>query len=832
MIQSFAALACVVLFGCGGESSNTVGSRPTSSRLAAVSVAADNVTFSGPRVSYDIAASPGGHTVTDTVNTDGTTNIGPAIRELRFADVRVNLPIRAQAQTIAPTDLKILTELYLAFFNRVPEADGLAFWIDSFRNGRSIDLIADDFYAAGIQYSDLSGYSNSMTSEEFVRVIYKNVLGRSGSTAPPAQDVQFWVSELDSGRATKGQLVRTMLNSAHTFTGDPTWGWVATLLDNKYAVAHLFAIDLGLNYLTSEESIRKTMAIAAAVTPADMTTAMALIPVKNPTQAQLTPPSGSGSTVTATVAPTVPAAAKNAVVSVHSFSGDSVPGSQIAKAPDGTVPALFAADSQGQPLLFAFRSEDGALDATSTAIAMVSVALDLMELPPQITVAQFNQAVKGTPSYAALEAAIVESLNQAKSPIDSDKVFDLVFAVAKDVVPSLDALIKPVTLRPVLVKPPLPVTMLEPEYSIEVGDEFIWMNDVNGGVNVFNRTFLSWQLRSKTPQGQILDEKIAPPLEANVLQLFGSYLSSASINNLVGSGPEFWVTLEQTAQTKELNLVEATRRYMFAFLAVMTTVKQKDAAACVNQLAQSLVNDKLFPAMQSQTGEAAAEYFNTILPSFNQSTIEDLGQCLRGAKIELSPKAGSLFSAIWRKFNVLVLARDVAAAAGPVRQLFRYWNFPAETFIVCKANGVITGICPSPPPLPPTPSPQPPAPPTVPVASTGSCTTPTFNSITVEPSIFPDHVEVILNVGCLGDAQRWLRADTVETFGPVGYFNFTWDIKDRSVGPMLGYPNEPNQRIEWKTYEKFAPDGTPTTLNLSLTMYMPDGSRITHTTGW
>ena len=56
-----------------------------------------------------------------------------------------------------------------------------------------------------------------MSNEEFVRIIYKNVLGRSGATAPPDEDVNYWAGNIKSGAVSKGQLVGTMLNSAHTF---------------------------------------------------------------------------------------------------------------------------------------------------------------------------------------------------------------------------------------------------------------------------------------------------------------------------------------------------------------------------------------------------------------------------------------------------------------------------------------------------------------------------------------------------------------------------------------------------------------------------------------
>jgi len=75
------------------------------------------------------------------------------------------------------------------------------------------------------------------------------------------------------------KLVTNILDSAHTFKGDKTWGWVADLLDNKIVVAKKFSIDMGLNYNTPEESITKGMAIASAITATDTSAAVTLIGV-------------------------------------------------------------------------------------------------------------------------------------------------------------------------------------------------------------------------------------------------------------------------------------------------------------------------------------------------------------------------------------------------------------------------------------------------------------------------------------------------------------------------------------------------------------------------
>ncbi|KRB79180.1 hypothetical protein ASE07_05765 [Noviherbaspirillum sp. Root189] len=274
----FAAL----LTACGGSEQTSASA--TRSSFAPATVVENTAVFTGNRRNYTIIKAATGYTVIDNTGADGTSNLGAGINLFKFADITVDPEIGAKSLTLPPAQLKILTELYIAFFNRIPEAEGLNYWMDQVKAGQSISQIADTFFNAAIQYTALTGYSPGMSNADFVRVIYKNVLGRSGATAPPEEDVQFWVGELTSGRATKGTLVRSMLDSAHTFVGDPTWGFVPSLLDNKFTVGHYFAVQQGMSFNTPEESIQKTMDIAAAVTPTDTVAAINLIPVAPGTQ--------------------------------------------------------------------------------------------------------------------------------------------------------------------------------------------------------------------------------------------------------------------------------------------------------------------------------------------------------------------------------------------------------------------------------------------------------------------------------------------------------------------------------------------------------------------
>ena len=220
-------------------------------------------------------------TIQDKSGATGTDTIS-AVEKIQFDDVTVNLRVQAQAAALKPADLNSLIELYIAYINRTPDAEGMSYWMNQFNAGKTMNEIGNSFYSAAVQYSSLTGYSASMSNAAFVLKIYENVLARTGATAPAAADVDYWANNLATGVDTKGTLVKTMLSSAHSFKGDATWGWVANLLDNKVEIGRIFAINDGLTFNTAEDSITHGIAIAAAVTASDLSAALVLIGVTDP----------------------------------------------------------------------------------------------------------------------------------------------------------------------------------------------------------------------------------------------------------------------------------------------------------------------------------------------------------------------------------------------------------------------------------------------------------------------------------------------------------------------------------------------------------------------
>lgn len=223
---------------------------------------------------HTITRNATGYLLHDKTGVSGTDTL-INIESIRFSDLTVNLQIQDIVAAAPSIEVNRIAELYVAFFNRTPDADGLAYWILQHTAGQTIAQISESFYSIGAspEFSSLTDFSTNMTNEDFIHVFYKNVLGR-----PEGADdggLAYWNNKLEQGESTRSSLANDILTSAHTFKGDATWGWVADLLDNKLTVAKTIAIDWGLTY--NENAYQQGVTIAAAVTPTDTSIALALV---------------------------------------------------------------------------------------------------------------------------------------------------------------------------------------------------------------------------------------------------------------------------------------------------------------------------------------------------------------------------------------------------------------------------------------------------------------------------------------------------------------------------------------------------------------------------
>jgi len=92
-----------------------------------------------------------------------------------------------------------IVRLYFAYFLRIPDYAELQYWINQHINGQPLESISDAF-AASQEFQQQYG---SLSNEQFVTLVYQNVLGRSLDPGGSA----YWVGQLNSGALTRGQVM-------------------------------------------------------------------------------------------------------------------------------------------------------------------------------------------------------------------------------------------------------------------------------------------------------------------------------------------------------------------------------------------------------------------------------------------------------------------------------------------------------------------------------------------------------------------------------------------------------------------------------------------------
>jgi serralysin len=245
----------------------------------------DTVVFSGDRRSFELKAMPDkpSNRTIEVVKAENVFQQAQlrSVEVLKFSDYSVDLTIADVVREVGTNAMNSIAEIYVAYFNRVPDAEGLHYWLEEFKSGKTLEEIGRTFYAVASSptFKDLTGYSENMSDENFVRIIYKNVLGRQ---EVDAEGLRYWTGALSLpsgsvGAESRGTLIKTMLASAHSFKGNAEYGWVANLLDNKLATAKYFAFEQGLTLLTPEETYSKCSEICRAVTPTSIDAAIALV---------------------------------------------------------------------------------------------------------------------------------------------------------------------------------------------------------------------------------------------------------------------------------------------------------------------------------------------------------------------------------------------------------------------------------------------------------------------------------------------------------------------------------------------------------------------------
>ena len=189
----------------------------------------DTVAFSGDQASYTLTVSPTATTLTDRRADGSGTDTLLNVEYLDFGgtigvgDDGFGLFQQVGIASLGATDLENFVELYIAYFNRAPDAEGLGFWGTAFANGFSLETIAGLFID---QDETRATYPDTLSNADFAAAVYNNALGR----LPDQSGFDFWAGALDSGGVSQDQFILQVLRGAKV---DPQAGATQEFIDQQ-----------------------------------------------------------------------------------------------------------------------------------------------------------------------------------------------------------------------------------------------------------------------------------------------------------------------------------------------------------------------------------------------------------------------------------------------------------------------------------------------------------------------------------------------------------------------------------------------------------------------
>ena len=99
------------------------------------------------------------------------------------------------------TDSGKMFRLYNASFKRLPDPDGLRYWIANFSSGKDDERAVASSFLASAEFKQR--YGENVSNESYVNTLYNNVLGRDYDQS----GYMYWLGQLNSGAETRYELL-------------------------------------------------------------------------------------------------------------------------------------------------------------------------------------------------------------------------------------------------------------------------------------------------------------------------------------------------------------------------------------------------------------------------------------------------------------------------------------------------------------------------------------------------------------------------------------------------------------------------------------------------
>ena len=127
-----------------------------------------------------------------------------------FRDISAIVDIKGTFDQVTGlnTDSGRMFRLYNASFKRLPDPDGLAYWIDNFSSGRNTIRVVASSFLGSAEFAER--YGENVSDSTYVNTLYKNVLGRDADSG----GLNYWLGQLNSGAETRYEVLLGFSESA------------------------------------------------------------------------------------------------------------------------------------------------------------------------------------------------------------------------------------------------------------------------------------------------------------------------------------------------------------------------------------------------------------------------------------------------------------------------------------------------------------------------------------------------------------------------------------------------------------------------------------------
>ncbi|WP_413677385.1 DUF4214 domain-containing protein [Prochlorococcus sp. MIT 0916] len=127
-----------------------------------------------------------------------------------FRDISAIVDIKGTFDQVTGlnTDDAKMFRLYNASFKRLPDADGLKYWIGKYTSGENDDRAVASSFLVSNEFKTL--YGENVTDTTYVNNLYQNVLGR----LPDSSGLNYWLGQLNSGTETRYEVLLGFAESA------------------------------------------------------------------------------------------------------------------------------------------------------------------------------------------------------------------------------------------------------------------------------------------------------------------------------------------------------------------------------------------------------------------------------------------------------------------------------------------------------------------------------------------------------------------------------------------------------------------------------------------